>query len=320
MTSTPVNRYPIVQLDLLNDTVVIPVDPNANIDFGDEDSLADKFRQLEIDADLKTKLMEKLTEFWHTDVDKLEAFAYYNDGHYICQRKRQKYDFKTESSYWTDYQFKAATSEQARELAIIVEAVFHIQQKAKVINSVEKMEKRLKEHNFFESKYLKRIREKGILLKATDWRVLPDIEDSYTGEKAMWIAWRAKIRSISVPEPGTYATPLEFAKALYSQTYPIDPKLYRQKYPDGKLEDGVTDAPAFMDENDAEQWTKYDDDASSDFFNDRLIAHLIMAKQRNSSKTIVRKELYDVIQTFAIEDIYDDFDGSAFTEWTPSGE
>ena len=144
MTSTPVNRYPIVQLDLLNDTVVIPVDPNADIDFGDEDSLADKFRQLEIDADLKTKLMEKLTEFWHTDVDKLEAFAYYNDGHYICQRKRQKYDFKTESSYWTDYQFKLATSEQARELAIIVEAVFHIQQKANVINSVEKMEKRLK--------------------------------------------------------------------------------------------------------------------------------------------------------------------------------
>ena len=45
MTSTPVNRYPIVQLDLLNDTRVIPVDPNADIDFGDEDSLADKFRR-----------------------------------------------------------------------------------------------------------------------------------------------------------------------------------------------------------------------------------------------------------------------------------
>ena len=319
MTSTPIiQRYPLVQLDLLNDTVSIPRSRNLTghpeIDFGDQDSLADNFKMIDLDADLKSALLEKIGEFWNTDVDKLEAFSYYNDGAYLCQRRRQKYDFERESAYWIDYQFKGATSEQALQLALLIEASFAIQQKAKVERSYRKMEARLKEVNYFEAKYLKRIRERGLLLNSTDWRVLPDIQDSYTGEKDRWIAWRAKIRSIPVPDPAVYDGPLAFAKALYSMTYPLDPKNYRKLYPNDMLEDGVTPAPAFMDPDDENQWTKYDDDASSDFFNDRLISHLIMAKQRNNTKVRVRKEVLDVIKTFAIEDIYDEFDGSYFVE------
>lgn len=318
MTSTPTVRYPLVQLDLLNDTVVLPKsvgpDGQPEIDFGEPELLADKFVQREIDPELKVALMEKIGEFWNTDVDRLEAFAYYTDGTYLCQRKRQKYDFERESTYWLDYQFRGASTEQAKELALLVEATFAIQQKAKVESAFVKMEARLKEHNFFESKYLKRTREKNLLLASTDWRVLPDIQDSYEGEKDRWIAWRAKIRSIPVPDSAVYANPLEFAKALYGLTYPIDPKLYRELYPNDMLEDGVTPAPAFMDPDDENQWTKYDDDASSDFFNSRLINHLIQAKQRGRTKVPVRKELLDVIKTFAIEDIYDDFDGSYFVE------
>lgn len=311
-------RYPLVQLDLLNDTVAIPksigLSGDPDIDFGDPNIMGDKFVQREIDPELKAVLMEKIGEFWNTDVDRLEAFAYYSDGAYLCQRRRQKYDFNRESNYWLDYQFQGATTEQARELALLIEATFTIQQKAKVEKSFAKMDKRLKEHNFFESKYLKRTREKNLLLSATDWRVLPDIEDSYPGEKDRWIAWRAKIRSIPVPDSAVYENPLAFAKALYGMTYPIDPKNYRKLYPNDMLEDGVTPAPAFMDPDDENQWTKYDDDASSDFFNTRLINHLIQAKQRNSAKVQVRKEVLDIIKTFAIEDIYDEFDGSYFVE------
>ena len=324
MTSTPIQRYPLVQLDLLNDAVSLPKSTNLGghpaIDFGDQNSLADNFNQVDIDAELKEEFLAKSGEFWNTDVDKLEAFAYYNDGTYICQRRKQKYDFKTEHTYWVDYQFKGATKEQAYQLALTIEAVFTIQQKAKVERGFKRLQKRLKEVNYFESKYLKRIRERGLLLNSTDWRVLPDVEDSYEGEKAMWIAWRAKIRTIVVPDPAVYDGPLAFAKALYSMTYPIDPKNYRKLYTDGKLDDGVTDAPAFMDTEDVNQWTKYDDDASSDFFNDRLISHLIMAKQRNSTKVRIRKELLDVVKTFAIEDMYDDFDGSFFIEQNPGDE
>ena len=97
MTSTPTVRYPLVQLDLLNDTVVLPKsvgpDGQPEIEYGEPELLADKFVQREIDPELKVALMEKIGEFWNTDVDRLEAFAFYTDGTYLCQRKRQKYDF-----------------------------------------------------------------------------------------------------------------------------------------------------------------------------------------------------------------------------------
>ena len=150
------------------------------------------------------------------------------------------------------------------------------------------------------------------MLNASDWRVLPDIEDSYEGEKAQWIAWRAKIRSIAVPTPEQYDDKLAFAQTLYNQVYPIDPKNYRNLYPNGMLEDGVTPAPAFMDPDDADQWTNYDDDASSDFLDSRMINKLMYAKQRASGSKRVKREVLDIIKLMQVESIYPDFDSSQF--------
>ena len=59
---------------------------------------------------------------------------------------------------------------------------------------------------------------------------------------------------------------LKYFRYTYNFRFPVDPKIYYRIYPDGKLTDGVTDAPAFMDENDADQWVRQEVEASHDFF------------------------------------------------------
>jgi len=301
-SSTPIIRKPLLQLDLINNTILQA--PNSATTLSDFNTAS--LQNLEFEEELKTKFLEMIGNFWHTEEDTLDFFSYFNDGTYMAQRKRQKYDFKSESLYWSEYQFKSSTPEQATQVYNTALALFAVAAKRKTDVALKKTEALDKEINFFESKWIKRSREKQMMLNASDWRVLPDVEDSYEGEKAMWIAWRAKIRSIAVPTPEQYDDKLEFAKTLYNQVYPIDPKNYR------KLYEGVENPPAFMDPDDSEQWTNYDDDASSDFLDSRMINKLMYAKQRASGSKRVKQEVLDIIKLMQVESIYPDFDSSQF--------
>lgn len=310
MTQTPLVKRPILQMDLLNNYIAITSediadDPNAL------DSV-DNLTQIALSDELKQKFLEMIGNFWHTEDDQFEFFTYYTDGAYYCQRKRQKYDFQRNSTFWSDYAFTGANDEQSKRVYEIAIAVFNVQQRIKVKTAIEKIEKIEKEYTFFEKKYLKRKREKKLLLASTDWRVLPDVLDSYEGEKDRWIAWRAKIREIAVPNPENFNTGLEFAKSLYEMVYPVDPDIYLEKYPNGMMDDGVTPAPEYMDPNDENQWVNYDDDASKDFVDDRIINALIYARQRDNSRVIVRREIRDIIKIMEVEKIYPDFDSNQF--------
>jgi hypothetical protein len=307
-SSTPIIRKPLLQLDLINNTILQA--PNGATTLSDFDTTT--LQRLEFDDALKNKFFELIGDFWHTSEDTLDFFSYYNDATYMAQRNRQKYDFQSESIYWSEYQFKGGSDEQAKQVYNIALALFAVAAKRKTDLALKKTEALDKEINFFDSKWMKRLRERQLMLSASDWRVLPDIEDSYEGERAMWIAWRAKIRSIAVPTPAQYEDKLEFARTLFDQVYPIDPKNYRKLYPNGMLEDGVTPAPAFMDPDDADQWTNYDDDASSDFLDSRMINKLMYAKQRAAGTKRVKRQVLDIIKLMQVESIYPDFDSSQF--------
>lgn len=301
-SSAPLIRRPILQLDLINNTILqAPPSVTTLVDYSTSSLITTEFEE-----ELKTKFLELVGEFWHTPEDTLDFFTYFRDGTYQAQRRRQKYDFKSESTYWQEYQFKSSNKEQSEQVYKQAVALFSVAAKRKTDLALKKTEALDKEINFFESKWMKRIRERQLLLSSTDWRILPDIDDSYEGEKAMWIAWRAKIRSIAIPSPDQYGDKLEFAKTLYNNVYPIDPKNY------WKLYSGVENPPAFMDPDDSDQWTNYDDDASSDFLDSRMVNQLMYAKQRASGSKKIKREVLDIIKLMKVEEIYPDFDSSQF--------
>jgi len=301
-SSTPIIRKPILQIDFTNNTALQA--PSSVTLLEGMNALA--LTKIEFEDELKTKFFEMIGDFWHTSEDTLDFFSYYSDGTYMAQRSRQKYDFKTESIYWSEYQFKSSNQEQSDKVYNTALALLTVAAKRKSDIAFQKVEALNKEINFFESKWIKRLKEKQLMLTSSDWRVLPDVEDSYDGEKAMWIAWRAKIRSIAVPTPEQYDDKLAFAQTLFNKVYPIDPKNYRKLYND------VENPPAFMDPDDDEQWTNYDDESSSDFLDSRMVNRLMYAKRRASQSKKVKKEILDIINLMQVESIYPDFDSSKF--------
>lgn len=299
-------RRPIFEIDLVNNNGLLA--PAEGVE------VKESLTRITFSDELKAKFYETIDAFWHTEEDQLELFCYFSDGTWYAQRKRQKYDFASESLYWNEYNFRGGTAEQAKEVYDIGTAIFMVATVHKQTLTLKKLDTLDEKHSFFEAKWLKRVSEKRVMLTACDWRVLPDVSDSYEGEKDRWIAWRAKIRSIDIPNPDVFDTPLDFMKSIYTNTFPIDPKNYRKLYPNDKLDDGVTDAPAFMDPNDEKQWTSYDDDASSDFFNSRIINQLIYARQRVAQPREVRREIKQIIKDMRVEEIFPDFDIELFKE------
>lgn len=295
-------RIALIQVDFTNNTIIEGASSASGFKLlGEQNGKRHK-----MDEELKNKFLStKVSEFWNTDKDLLEFFQYFNDGTYFCQRKRVKYDFQSESTYLQVYSFTGASSDQARELYESLDTFFKVVvevKNAKINAVVAGIDQ---EAAFFEQRQYKLKRQKREMLTLSDWRVLPDIEDSYEGEKAQWIQWRAWIREHSTPSPADSEfqnSGLEYFKYTYNLKFPIDPVKYRKMYPDGKLEDGVTDAPAFMDANDTNQWVKHDSQASTDFFKNREVNMFNLAQRGIAPTRKVTKQVLDLMKELNINE------------------
>lgn len=255
-----------------------------------------------IDEKLIDQFYIKVDPFWHSENDLLEIFILFNDGHYLCQRKKLKYDFATKTNYWQSYNFNVAPEDKVQLIKSQIEAFLVINEEVVRYNILKNVEEIGQESIFFERRYFKRIHEKNMMIAACDWRVLPDIEDSYPGEKDMWIKWRKIMREEIVKSPTEFENPLDFLQYLYEIKYPIDPKIYREKYPNQEVEYLQTD----------DQWTSYDGDASSDFVTQRLPNMLNFSRQYLTIQRKISSKLMEFVNTFGITDVYEDFNMDKF--------
>lgn len=289
-----------IEIDFLNKYILMP-----NTDLGTAMSTAKS-----IDPNLLEKFFENIDPFWHTENDQLQYFIYYNNGNYFCQRKKLKYDFNNKINYWQTYNFKNVPTEKIDDLYVRIQAFVIINSDVKRFNAISQVKEIGQESLFYERRLLKKITEKNSMLSASDWRVLPDVEDSYPGEKSMWIKWRNTLRSETIKSHTEFDDKLEFLKYLYQLKFPIDPKLYLQLYPDRKDIDG----------NDVEylstpdQWVKYDSEASSDFITANAVRVLNYSKGHAEAKIRVKKAILAAIKEFDIESIYPEYDMERYEE------
>jgi hypothetical protein len=216
----------------------------------------------------------------------------YNDGTYYCQRKRVRYDFESKSNYWSTYNFSGASKDQVESLKNKVIDFVSALREYKSVEYQGVIDKIDQEVIFFDQRWLKKFREKQMMLAASDWRVLPDVEDSYPGEKDMWIKWRATMRSETVKKPQEFENNLEFLKYLYDHKWPIDPKKYKEAYPNGEVEYLSTD----------DQWVGYDTEASTDFVDSRLINILNTSTVYREKVVDIKKSVYNLIKELRLED------------------
>lgn len=290
-----ITRRETLQLDLINKYILY-------FDTFEDGSLLPSPQKIDIDDEILDKFLVSVGNFWHNEKDKLEVFIYFNTGEYLCQRKKFKYDFEKKVNYWETYNFKGATEENCQHLVNAILALRIVTKDIKSLGILKKVEKIEEQNLFFKKRYMKKKRQRNILLAESDWRVLPDVEEKYEGERAMWMKWRQQLRDATIKDPDEFESNLEFAKHIYEVKFPIDPVIYKRKYPNNEVEYLETD----------DQWVKHDAEASIDFIYNRLNNILNFNKEYINQYQEVKKQVYDIIKSMAVHENVEDFDITKF--------
>ena len=289
----------IMEIDLLNNLVV---DSTHLLNLPNGKKISQPIKIL---PDIMERFKNEVVgDVFHTDtVDELEHILFYSDNTALIQRRKFKYDFATDQSTSIQYIFNGATTEQIvelRERVVNLTAASHVVRERQIRDKITKISE---EQLFYDATMNKRLVERTAMLKGSDWRVLPDIEDSYEGEKEMWKKWRKALRSMDAFTK-KYDDPLDLFKAIKGIKWPIDPAIYKIAYPDNV--DPAGNAIEYnLDPNDQRLWTERDIDASKDYVNDRLTTVIEWRDRSTNAKRAVAQGVQDLMKLMRVEDFVD---------------
>lgn len=291
-------RTPLLEVDFLNKII------NEETRYLDQDTgtikVAPGGRRVAFDDTASERfLAAAIDPFWHSAKDQLDFFQYYDDGTYFCQRKKLKTDFTTNTQYFATYQFSDGTADQAKQLYEQIKIFLEVANQVKNLKVEALVEEVDKEVLLYEKRYLKLKRQKNSLLELSDWRILPDVEDSWEGEKEMWKAWRAHVRTQVLKSPDEFDSGLAYFKYTYEYRFPVDPNVYREMY------DGVDNPPAYLDANDTDQWVYHDIEASTDFRNQReqTMYNLSRSQGKISTQREIDAKVLEMMRLLRVDDI-----------------
>ena len=287
----------IMEIDVLNSLII---DSTHVLNLPDGNKISQPVKILpEIMERFKN---EVVGDTFHTDtVDELEHVLFYSDDTALIQRRKYKYDFATDQSTSVQYIFNGATTDQIKELrgrVVDLISASHVVRERQIRDKITKISE---EQMFYDATMNKRQVERTAMLKGSDWRVLPDIEDSYEGEKDRWIAWRKALRSMDAFNK-KYDDPLDFFKAIKGIKWPIDPSVYKMAYPDDVDPSGNAIEYNLDLVDDARLWTERDIDASKDYVNDRLTTVIEWRDRSTNAKRAVARGVQDLMKLMRVED------------------
>ena len=282
----------VLEIDLLNSLVI---DATHILQLPNGKSICQPVKILpDVMERFKT---EVVGDTFHMEGDELQHVVFYSDDTALIQRKKLKYDFATNSSTEVQYIFNGATTEQILALKARVVELIAATSVVREQQIKEKIVKISEERLFYDAKMNKRLEERKAMLKGSDWRVLPDIEDSYEGEKEMWKKWRKTLREMDV-FTATYDDTLALFKALHNMKWPIDPSIFRQVFPDGLDANGNPIEYLATDD----QWTERDIDASKDYVGDRMASIIEWRDRSTNAKRNVSQAVEDLMKLMRVED------------------
>jgi hypothetical protein len=289
-------RSVVLEIDLLNSVIL---DANAILELKDGNLINQPIKIL---PDVMERFRNEIVgDVFHTDtVDELEHVLFYSDDTALIQRRKFKYDFATDQSTSVQYIFNGATTDQIvalrKRVVDLIDASAIVRQE----QIRDKITKISEEQLFYDANMNKRLMERTAMLKGSDWRILPDIEDKYEGQKEQWKLWRKTLRSMDAFTK-TYDDTLDFFKAIKSIKWPIDPSIYKIAYPDNVDPNGNA-IEYNLDPNDPRLWTERDIDASKDYVNDRLTTVIEWRDRSMNSKRVVSDEIQDLMKLMRVED------------------
>lgn len=280
----PEERKPILEWDALHRLMVVRTKQQGEYVY-----VASKLSET-VNSNLHTHMPDE----WSNDNDRIVTFAIFEDGEYILEREKLKFDFNTKQSKWQRYEYKELDLGQVKELFNIMKAALQVQQlddeilRSKAILDVATA-----------GEYLTAVdKEKQdkskLLLRNSDWTQLPDAPQTFDGELALWNAYRQWIRD-NVKGPAEFDDVLDFL--IYDEEFrwPIDPFKYHQIDPEHTTE--YLSVPAHF---------SFTIEGTGTFATELLVGNIGRAAAAEQARLAdgvpVAKAIWDKVQQYKIND------------------
>lgn len=288
---TPDERKPILEYDATN-SLIITRYKNQQGEYDYESCFLNTL--------VNKNLLKYVPDEWSNDNDRICLFSIYEDGNYLLEKEKLKYDFSIKQTKWIRYSYSDLKLSEAKEIFEIIKAAI---QTKNISEETEKNTQILKLANtetYLAEKYDAFCTLRDKILRESDWSQLPDAPETFDGELVMWTKWREKLRTL-IKSPDNFETGMEYLIYIEDFTWPIDPSVYKEHF----LESGVD----YLETED--QYSK------SIYYSIKNVENILGTTISNAARqateelkdgVYVEKEIYKLIRKYKLAENLPNFD------------
>jgi len=188
-----------------------------------------------IDADVNKNLLANIPDEWSNDNDRIVDFSIYEDGTYILDKEKLKFDFATKTSKYIRYNYGDMTDSQITELFNILKAAIEVSRVEAEVERSREIVDLAKNAEYLTLLNQDRQNVRTKLLQRSDWSQLADAVETFDGEIAMWKTYRDYLRD-NIKNPDDFEDLLDYLVWDAGFLWPIDPQQYHANDPDHTVE------------------------------------------------------------------------------------
>jgi len=278
----PEERKPILEWDALHRLMVVRTKQSGEY----------VYAITKLSAQVNQNLHDYMPDEWSHENDRIVSFSIFEDGEYILEKEKLKFDFNTKQSRWQRYEYKDLDLGQVKELFNIMKAALQVQQlddeiiRSKAIVDVATSSEYLTAVDMDKQNKCK------MLLRNSDWTQLPDATETFEGELELWTKYRQWIRE-NVKGPAQFEDILDFL--IYDEEFkwPIDPFKYHEIDPEHTTE--YLSVPAHF---------SFTIEGTGVFATEALVGNIKVAAISEQSRLAngipVAKEIWDKVEQYKI--------------------
>ena len=248
-----------------------------------------------LDPTVNSNLLTHCPDEWSNDNDRIINFAIYEDGDYILEKEKQKFDFATKKSKWIRYQYKNLQLDEVKELFEVLKAAIEVNKVDEEVIKTREIADLATSSEYLTGADEQMKQTKQTLMNQSDWSQLADAQETYDGEITHWTAYRAYLRD-NLKSPEDFDDVLDYLVWDAEWEWPIDPVSYHKIDP--AHENEYLSVPAHFSKTIAGTG-KF---ATEALYGNIQAAALTMKARLNNGGVPVQKRIWDKVEKYRLND------------------
>lgn len=188
-----------------------------------------------ISAEVNENLLAGIPDEWSNENDRIVDFSIYEDGSYILDKEKLKFDFTTKTTKRIRYNYGEMSDAQITELFNILKAAIEVQRIDTEVERSREIISLAKNREYLTLLDKERQDIKTRLMNKSDWSQLADATETFDGELELWTTYRSYLRD-NVRTPDDFEDLLDYLVWDAGFKWPLTPHEYHASDPEHATE------------------------------------------------------------------------------------